>query len=86
MSLLRDTILVPSSNNSLDKYKLIGGYTYQKEYETALLKFGFTKEDKYKKLSEVKYMVTVEYSEAVVEVLGILNELEEDDYYYEDDK
>ena len=37
---------------SLDKYKLIGGYTYQKEYETALLKFGFTKEDKYKKLSE----------------------------------
>ena len=38
--------------NSLDKYKLIGGYSYQKEYETALLKFGFTKEDKYKKLSE----------------------------------
>lgn len=36
----------------LEKYKLIGGYTYQKEYEVALLKFGFTKEDKYKKLSE----------------------------------
>ena len=38
--------------NSLEKYKLIGGYNYQKEYETALLKFGFKKEDKYKKLSE----------------------------------
>lgn len=39
-------------NDSLEKYKLIGGYTYQKEYEIALSKFGFTKEDKYKKLSE----------------------------------
>ena len=38
--------------NALDKYKLIGGYTYQKEYELALLKFGFQKEDKTKKLSE----------------------------------
>ena len=38
--------------NNLEKYKLIGGYTYQKEYEIALSKFGFTKEDKYKKLSE----------------------------------
>ena len=38
--------------NLLDNYKLIGGYTYQKEYELALSKFGFTKEDKTKKLSE----------------------------------
>jgi len=38
--------------NSLENYKLIGGYTYQKEYELALIKFGFTKEDKNKKLSE----------------------------------
>ncbi|MBQ6841298.1 MAG: ABC-F family ATP-binding cassette domain-containing protein [Bacilli bacterium] len=38
--------------DSLDKFKLIGGYTYQKEYELALMKFGFTKEDKCKKLSE----------------------------------
>ena len=48
----------PTSNifekytDSLEKYKLIGGYTYQKEYELALTKFGFTKEDKLKKLSE----------------------------------
>ena len=38
--------------NCLENYKLIGGYTYQKEYEIALLKFGFAKEDKLKKLSE----------------------------------
>ena len=38
--------------DSIEKYKLIGGYTYQKEYEMALLKFGFSKEDKYKKISE----------------------------------
>ena len=38
--------------NNLEKYKLIGGYQYKKEYEVALLKFGFTKEDKEKKLSE----------------------------------
>lgn len=38
--------------NTLDKYKLLGGYEYKKEYELALLKFGFTKEDKLKKLSE----------------------------------
>ena len=44
--------IIEDYTNSLDKYKLIGGYTYQKEYEIALLKFGFTKEDKFKKLSE----------------------------------
>ena len=36
----------------LEQYKLIGGYTYQKEYEIALSKFGFTNEDKNKKLLE----------------------------------
>jgi len=35
-----------------DQYKYIGGYTYKKEYETAINKFGFSEEDKYKKLSE----------------------------------
>lgn len=44
--------LLEDYTNSLEKYKLIGGYTYQKEYEIALTKFGFTKEDKNKKLSE----------------------------------
>ena len=38
--------------NLLERYKLIGGYEYKKEYEIALLKFGFKDSDKYKKLSE----------------------------------
>ena len=36
----------------LEKYKLNGVYEYKKEYELALLKFGFSNEDKYKKLEE----------------------------------
>ena len=44
--------LIEEYTNSLEKYKLIGGYEYQKEYEIALTKFGFTKEEKDKKLSE----------------------------------
>ena len=44
--------LIEEYTNSLEKYKLIGGYEYQKEYEIALTKFGFTKEEKEKKLSE----------------------------------
>ena len=44
--------LAESYNNLLDKFKLEGGYTYQKEYEVALSKFGFTSVDKYKKLKE----------------------------------
>ena len=35
-----------------DRYEFLDGYTYKKEYETAINKFGFTEEDKYKKLSE----------------------------------
>lgn len=35
-----------------DRYELLDGYTYKKEYETAINKFGFSKEDKNKKLSE----------------------------------
>jgi len=35
-----------------ERYELLDGYTYKKEYETAINKFGFSKEDKLKKLSE----------------------------------
>jgi len=35
-----------------DRYEFLEGYTYKKEYETAINKFGFTAEDKYKKISE----------------------------------
>ena len=46
------TKMIEDYTNYLEEYKLIGGYEYKKEYEIALLKFGFTKEDKNKKLSE----------------------------------
>lgn len=35
-----------------DRYELLNGYTYKKEYETAINKFGFSQEDKFKKISE----------------------------------
>ena len=35
-----------------DRYEFLEGYTYKIEYETAINKFGFTAEDKYKKISE----------------------------------
>ena len=36
----------------LVKYKFLDGYTYKKEYETAIFKFGFTKDDMNKKINE----------------------------------
>ena len=45
------TEIIEDYTNTLEKYKLNGGYEYKKEYELALLKFGFTKEDKEKPLS-----------------------------------
>lgn len=36
----------------LTKYDLLGGYSYLKEYNTAIKKFGFSEQDKTKKLSE----------------------------------
>ena len=44
--------LIKSYTESLDKYEIYGGYTYKKEYEIAIKKFGFTEEDKNKKISE----------------------------------
>lgn len=35
-----------------ERYNLLGGYTYKKEYETAIKQFGFSNEDKAKTLSE----------------------------------
>lgn len=39
-------------NDLLNQYNYIGGYTYQKEYETILKKFGFNNQDKEKKLNQ----------------------------------
>ncbi|MBO5286101.1 MAG: ABC-F type ribosomal protection protein [Clostridia bacterium] len=35
-----------------DRYDFLGGYTYKKEYSVMIKKFGFTEEDKHKKLRE----------------------------------
>jgi len=35
-----------------ERFEILDGYTYKKEYETAISKFGFSKEDMQKKISE----------------------------------
>ena len=47
-----DEKTIKNYTESLDKYEFLGGYTYKKEYETAIRNFGFTKEDENKKISE----------------------------------
>lgn len=44
--------LIKEYTESLERYELIGGYTYKKEYETAIKKFGFSEQDKEKKIKE----------------------------------
>ncbi len=44
--------LVKEYSKALDRYESLDGYTYKKEYETAINKFGFSDEDKNKKISE----------------------------------
>lgn len=43
---------IKAYTNLQDRYEYLGGYTYQKEFDIVLKKFGFTKEDRIKKLSE----------------------------------
>lgn len=47
-----DEALINDYTKALDTYKFYGGYVYKKEYETALRKFGFSKEDESKKIDE----------------------------------
>ncbi len=47
-----DEKIIKSYTESLEKYEFLGGYTYKKEYETALRNFGFSLEDEKKKISE----------------------------------
>jgi ATP-binding cassette subfamily F protein 3 len=44
--------LIKEYTQCLERYKQQGGYTYQKEVEIAIKKFGFTEEDKNKKINE----------------------------------
>lgn len=47
-----DEKLIKEYTESLDRYERNDGYTYKKEYETAIKKFGFSEADKAKKISE----------------------------------
>ena len=38
--------------NAIDRFKILDGYTYKKEYEMVISKFGFKNEYKHKKISE----------------------------------
>ena len=44
--------LAKEYSKTRDRYEFLDGYTYKKEYETAIYKFGFTKEDMEKSLKE----------------------------------
>ena len=44
--------LINQYSNARDRFEQLEGYTYKKEYETVIKKFGFLEEDKNKKLSE----------------------------------
>lgn len=39
-------------SKAMDRYEFLDGYTYKKEYETVINKFGFSADDKNKKISE----------------------------------
>lgn len=43
---------IKTYSNLCEKFELLGGYTYKKEYLTAIRKFGFTDDDMQKPLSE----------------------------------
>lgn len=44
--------LAKEYSKTRDRYEFLDGYTYKKEYETAIYKFGFSKEDMQKSLKE----------------------------------
>ena len=47
-----DEKMIEAYTSARDRYELLGGYTYKKEYQTIIRKFGFTIEDEKKKISE----------------------------------
>ena len=44
--------LAKEYSKSMDRFEFLGGYLYKKEYETAISKFGFSKEDRQKRISD----------------------------------
>lgn len=47
-----DEKLIKEYTNSLEKFEALDGYSYKKEYEIAIKKFGFSEEDKIKCINE----------------------------------
>lgn len=47
-----DEKLIETYTSARDRYELVGGYTYKKEYQTIIRKFGFSVEDEQKRISE----------------------------------
>lgn len=47
-----DEKLIETYTSARDRYELIGGYTYKKEYQTIIRKFGFSTDDEQKRISE----------------------------------
>ena len=47
-----DDNIIKEYTNALEHFEMLDGYTYKKEYEIAIKKFGFTEEDKNKKINE----------------------------------
>lgn len=47
-----DEKLIEAYTSARDKYELIGGYIYKKEYQTIIRKFGFCADDEQKRISE----------------------------------
>lgn len=52
MSAIGDDDSIKTYTELLDTFTNMGGFYFEKEYEAAIKKFGFTLEEKYKKLSE----------------------------------
>ena len=44
--------IIKEYTNSMERFEMLDGYTYKKEYEIAIKKFGFSEEDKHKKINE----------------------------------
>ena len=44
--------LIQEYSKARERYEIMDGYTYKKEYQTMIRKFGFSKEDENKKMSE----------------------------------
>lgn len=50
-NLSNNSKLIEEYTNKLEKYKILGGYSYKKEYEVMLSKFGFSSSDKERLIS-----------------------------------